>query len=114
MPYPIDMDRLIAGGAAARRGQDRGDRARRQRRLPQEPERARACDTRISGCALAAEAGMPDEVLNSIACHAKEGEGAPQTLETVLIHQADFATFDPLVMMVKRTLIRRHGSAEAG
>ena len=45
--------------------------------------------------ALAAEVGLPEEVLNCIGCHAKEGEGAPKTLETILIHQADFATFDP-------------------
>jgi hypothetical protein len=41
-----------------------------------------------------------------IACHAKEGEGCPQVVETVLIHQADFATFDPLVMMERNTLIQ--------
>jgi hypothetical protein len=43
--------------------------------------------------------------LNTIACHAKEGDGRPQRLETVLIHQADFATFNPLVMMQKDLLI---------
>jgi len=60
----------------------------------------------ISGTALAHEAGIRDEaVLNTIACHAKEGEGAPKCLETILIHQADFATFDPLVMMEKGNLI---------
>jgi hypothetical protein len=48
---------------------------------------------------------LPQEVINCIACHAKEGEGRPQTLETVLIHQADYATFDPLVMLQKGTLI---------
>ncbi len=40
-----------------------------------------------------------------VACHAKEGEGRPQMVETVLIHQADYATFDPLVMLEKKTLI---------
>jgi hypothetical protein len=28
----------------------------------------------ISGTAIAAEASLPDEVLNAIACHAREGE----------------------------------------
>ena len=50
---------------------------------------------------LAAQCGMPDDVVNTIACHAKEGDGASKVIETVLIHQADFATFDPLVMMSK-------------
>ena len=39
-------------------------------------------------------------------CHAKEGEGRPQVVETVFIHQADFATFNPLVMLGKSTLIQ--------
>ena len=40
-----------------------------------------------------------------VACHAKEGDGRPQVPETVLIHQADFATFNPLVMSSKGLLI---------
>jgi hypothetical protein len=49
---------------------------------------------------------MPEDVVNTIACHAKEGEGAAKVVETVLIHQADFATFDPLVMLEKGQLIQ--------
>jgi HD-like signal output (HDOD) protein len=59
----------------------------------------------IAGAIIAARCGMPDDIVNTIACHAKEGDGAPKVLETVLIHQADFATFDPLVMMEKGQLI---------
>jgi len=55
---------------------------------------------------LAAEVNLPQEIVNIIACHAKEGDGRPQMLETVFVHQADFATFNPLVMMTKNTLIR--------
>lgn len=104
MPYEVDMDRLIAGGLLHDVGKI----------LEIEPDgkgghrksRAGFCMRHpISGAALAAEVGLPDEVLNCIACHAKEGEGRPQVIETVLIHQADYATFDPLVMMVKGTLI---------
>jgi putative nucleotidyltransferase with HDIG domain len=104
MPYPIDMDRLVAGallhdvGKLLEIGQSPGgghakSRAGKCMRHP------------ISGTVLGALAGLPDEVLNVIACHAKEGEGAPQTVETVLVHLADFATFDPLVMKSKGTLI---------
>ena len=104
LPYEIDMDRLIAGGLLHDVGKI----------LEIEPDgkgghrksRSGACMRHpISGAALAAEVGLPEEVLNCIACHAKEGEGRPQVIETVLIHQADYATFDPLVMMVKGTLI---------
>ena len=60
----------------------------------------------ISGAILAAEVNLPEEIVNVIACHAKEGDGRPQVLETVFVHQADFATFNPLVMMTKDILIR--------
>jgi len=59
----------------------------------------------ISGAILAAKAGLPEEIINMIGCHAKEGEGRPQRVETVLIHQADFATFNPMVMLAKGLLI---------
>jgi len=54
---------------------------------------------------MAKAAGLPDEILNTIGCHAKEGEGAPQVVETVLIHQADFATFNPISMIKSGKLI---------
>jgi len=105
LPYRIDYDRLLAGGLLHDVG----------KLLETEPDgkggyrksRSGACTRHpISGTALAYEVGLRDEVLNTIACHAKEGEGAPKCLETVLIHQADFATFDPLVMMEKGMLIQ--------
>ena len=34
-----------------------------------------------------------------------EGDGRPQVVETILIHQADFATFNPLVMLRAGQLI---------
>lgn len=60
----------------------------------------------ISGAILAAQAGLPQEIVNIIGCHAKEGDGRPQRVETVLIHQADFATFNPMVMMAGGLLIQ--------
>jgi len=97
MPYTIDMDRLLAGGLLHDVGKlleieknpGGGFRKSRSGHLARHP---------ISGANLAARAGLPEEVINTIACHAKEGEGRPQVVETVLIHQADFATFDPLRM----------------
>ncbi|HHD16600.1 MAG TPA: HD domain-containing protein [Euryarchaeota archaeon] len=104
MPYEVDMDRLVAGGILHDVGKlleieklpDGTYAKSRSGKLMRHP---------ISGSLLAAEAGLPDDYINTIACHAKEGEGRPKVLETVLIHQADFATFDPLVMKKKDMLI---------
>lgn len=106
LPYRINYDRLLAGGLLHDVGkllEVEHDGAGGFRK-----SRSGACLRHpVSGTTLAFEAGIRDEVvLNTIACHAKEGEGAPKCLETVLIHQADFATFDPLVMMDKGTLIQ--------
>ena len=104
MPYRIDMDRLLAGGLLHDVGKllevepdgKGGYRKSRSGQCARHP---------FSGAILAAMVGLPDEYINTIAYHAKEGEGKPQVIETVLIHQADFATFDPLVMMNKGDLI---------
>ncbi len=104
MPYSVNFDRLIAGGLLHDVGKlvevhpdgKGGYKKSRAGELVRHP---------ISGAIIAAKVGLPDDVINTIACHAKEGEGAPKVLETVLIHQADFATFDPLVMMQKGQLI---------
>lgn len=104
MPYPVDLDRLIAGGllhdvgklVETEKDEKGGFRKSRKGMYARHP---------ISGAIIAARCGLPDDVVNTIACHAKEGDGAPKVIETVLIHQADFATFDPLVMMEKGQLI---------
>ena len=105
MPYAIDHDRLLAGGLLHDVGkllefEPDGKGGYRKSRL------GMCARHPISGTAVAYEVGLPDEVLNTIACHAKEGDGRPQCVETVLIHQADFATFNPLVMMESKTLIQ--------
>jgi|UniRef100_A0A7V3PV36 putative nucleotidyltransferase with HDIG domain len=104
MPYPVNFDRLIAGGLLHDVGKllevepdgKGGYKKSRSGELARHP---------ISGAIIAAKVGLPPEIVNTIACHAREGEGAPKVLETVLIHQADFATFDPLVMMQKGQLV---------
>jgi putative nucleotidyltransferase with HDIG domain len=105
LPYKIDMDRLIAGGLIHDVGKlleiepdgKGGWRKSRSGQCARHP---------ISGAILAAEAGCDDELVNTVACHAKEGDGRPKVIETVLIHQADFATFDPLVMLKAGQLIQ--------
>ena len=104
MPYPVNRDRLVAGGllhdvgklVETEKDEQGGFRKSRKGMYARHP---------ISGAILAARCGLPDDIVNTISCHAKEGEGAPKVLETVLIHQADFATFDPLVMLERGQLI---------
>lgn len=104
MPLKIDFDRLMAGGILHDVG-----------KLVESIKDGKGGFTKslsgrclrhpISGAVLAAEAGVDEKTLNTIACHAKEGEGSPQVIETVLIHQADFAAFNPLVMKNSGKLI---------
>lgn len=104
MPYKVNSDRLVAGALLHDVGKlvetepdgKGGYRTSQSGRCARHP---------ISGSMLAYKVGLPMEVINTIACHAKEGEGRPQVVETVFIHQADFATFDPLVMAQKGQLI---------
>jgi putative nucleotidyltransferase with HDIG domain len=105
LPYKIDQDRLIAGGLLHDVGKlveiepdgKGGWRKSRSGQCARHP---------ISGAILAAEVGCDEELVNTVACHAKEGDGRPKVIETVLIHQADFATFDPLVMLKAGQLIQ--------
>ena len=48
------------------------------------------------GAAIAYSCGIPDEILNTIANHSKEGEGRTKTKETRLIEHADFAFFESI------------------
>jgi putative nucleotidyltransferase with HDIG domain len=104
VPYPIDLDRVVAGGILHDVGKlveiepdgAGGYRKSRNGMCARHP---------ISGAILVAEAGHSEEIVNTVACHAKEGDGRPQVVETVFIHQADFATFNPLVMQKAGKLI---------
>ena len=104
LPYTINFDRLFAGGLLhdvgklleAEKDGEGGYRKSHSGKCARHP---------ISGAILAAEVDLSEEIVNTIACHAKEGDGRPQVIETVFIHQADFATFNPLVMKEKGLLI---------
>ncbi|MCP4599931.1 MAG: HD domain-containing protein [Proteobacteria bacterium] len=98
MPYEIDMDRLLAGGILHDVGKlvetIKDGKGGFVKSLT-----GKCTRHPISGTVLAAKVDLDDKTLNTIACHAKEGDGRPQVVETVLIHQADFGTFNPLVML---------------
>ena len=104
MPYIIDFDQLYTGGLLHDVGKlleiESDGKGGFQKSLSGKHIRHT-----ISGSVLACEVGLPERVINVIACHAKEGDGRPQTIETILIHQADFATFNPLVMKQRGLLI---------
>ncbi len=104
MPFDINLDFVVAGGILhdvgklmeiekTSDGKYRKSFAGKCARHP------------ISGAIAAAEMKLPLEIQNIIICHAKEGEGRPQRIEAVFVHQADFATFDPCVMKEKGLLI---------
>jgi len=49
----------------------------------------------FSGVAIADRFGLPHEVQHIIAYHAKEGELAQRSVEAIIVHHADFVSFDP-------------------
>jgi putative nucleotidyltransferase with HDIG domain len=104
VPFDINMDWLIAGGLLHDVGKllEIGKNSQGEYKKSRQGQCVRHP---ISGAILAAQAGLPDDIINIIACHAKEGEGRPKRIETVLIHQADFAVFDPMVLIEKGQLI---------
>ena len=49
----------------------------------------------FSGVAIADRFGLPPEVQHIIAYHAKEGDLAKRSVEAIIVHHADFASFEP-------------------
>ncbi|MGD2295064.1 MAG: HD domain-containing protein [Candidatus Aminicenantes bacterium] len=104
LPFNINQDWLVAGGLLHDVGKLLEIEKDSQGHY-QKSHQGKCARHPISGAILAAKAGLPDEIINIIACHAKEGEGRPKRIETVLVHQADFAVFDPMVLLEKGQLI---------
>lgn len=104
MPYAIDLDRLAAGGLL----HDVGKLVEIERKLDgswAKSKKGTYVRHSVASAILCAKVGLPEDIVNTVACHAREGYGAPKALETMLIHQADLATFGPLVMLSKGQLI---------
>jgi putative nucleotidyltransferase with HDIG domain len=49
----------------------------------------------FSGVAIADRFGLPHEVQHIIAYHAKEGDDAKRSVEAIIVHHADFVSFEP-------------------
>lgn len=49
----------------------------------------------FSGLAIADRFGLPAEVQHIIASHSKEGDLGKRTVEAIIVHHADFVSFDP-------------------
>jgi len=50
----------------------------------------------FSGTSIADKFGIPPEVQHIIATHSHEGNLGTRTIESIIVHHADFATFDAL------------------
>ena len=49
----------------------------------------------FSGVAIADRFGLPPEVQHIIATHSKEGDLGMRTVESIIVHHADFVSFEP-------------------
>ncbi len=49
----------------------------------------------FSGMAIADRFNLPAEVQHIIATHSKEGDLGKRTVESIIVHHADFVSFDP-------------------
>ncbi|MGB9561272.1 MAG: HDIG domain-containing metalloprotein [bacterium] len=50
----------------------------------------------FSGANIAYKNGLPAEVVHIIATHAKEGDGGFRSIESILVHHADFINFESI------------------
>ncbi len=67
----------------------------------------------FSGVAIADRFGLPPEVQHIIAYHAKEGDDAKRSVEAIIVHHADFVSFEPfkvdyhvIASVAKQSLIK--------
>jgi HD superfamily phosphodiesterase len=89
----IDMDTLIAGAILIDVGKlieyvMAGDQAvvGKTGKLLRHP---------FTGVGLAMRFGVPDEICHMIATHSKEGDLGRRTIESIIVHHADFMSFEP-------------------
>ena len=97
---PIDLDTLVAGAILIDVGKlleydlnEKGEAV--------VGETGRYLRHPFTGVALAHRFGLPDAVCHMIATHAKEGDLGKRTVESCIVHHADFMSFEPFVDRIK-------------
>lgn len=50
----------------------------------------------FSGVGLCYLEDIPEEIIHAVACHSREGDGQRKTPEAIILHHADFMTFETL------------------
>ena len=51
----------------------------------------------FSGVAIADRCGLPPDVQHIIATHSREGDLGKRTVESIIVHHADFVSFEPFL-----------------
>lgn len=89
----IDMDTLIAGAILI----DVGKLVEYDKRNNQltTSKAGKLLRHPFSGVAIADRFDLPPEVQHIIAYHAKEGDLAKRSIEAIIVHHADFVSFEP-------------------
>jgi putative nucleotidyltransferase with HDIG domain len=88
----INMDHLIAGGLL----HDVGKLLEYEKRegTIQKCRYGELLRHPVSGVIIAAQAGLPPEVLHLIIAHSKEGDAIKRTHEAIILHHCDFIHFE--------------------
>ncbi|MBF0545537.1 MAG: HD domain-containing protein [Candidatus Riflebacteria bacterium] len=91
---PIDRDILISGGIL----HDVGKllEYKRDGKGYGKSESGKLLRHPFSGVQIATLAGLPDSISHIIANHSHEGDHGKRTTEGILLHHADFTTFEPV------------------
>lgn len=105
MPFTINWDILYAGGLLHDVGKLTG--IEKTDKGYEKIGKCKYSEYHESGALIASKAGLPEEIINIIANHSKEGDNIPVRIEAILIHQADLAAFCPMVMKAKGLLIEQ-------
>lgn len=89
---PINMDHIIAGGLL----HDVGKLLEYEKKgnLIQKCRYGELLRHPVSGVIVAAEAGLPPEILHLIIAHSKEGDAIKRTHEALILHHCDFIHFE--------------------
>ncbi|MGD2247769.1 MAG: HDIG domain-containing protein [Candidatus Methanofastidiosia archaeon] len=91
---PITMDYIIAGGLL----HDVGKLLEytKEKGTVTKSEHGNLLRHPVSGAIIAAQEGLPPEVLHIIVAHSKEGEAVTRRPEAIIIHHCDFIHFENL------------------